>query len=206
MTFEEDEMSRVPAVPAEKAGLWGRLAYRYAVHRFGAVPEPIAVTRWHRRLFWAGAVTELAIERAHQVLPESLRDLAVYRVATIVGCSWCVDFGTMLQRHRGLDVDRLREVDRYTTSPLFTEDQRLALAYADAMTEQPMTVTDELVARLDARLGHDGLVELTHAIAWENLRSRFNHALGITAQGFTSGVACWVPLPQAGGLPPDRNP
>jgi hypothetical protein len=29
----------------------------------------------------------------------------------------------------------------------------------------------------------------------ENQRSRFNHALGITAQGFTSGDACRVPLP-----------
>lgn len=186
-------MSRVPAVAAGQAGLFGRLAYAYARRRFGAVPEPFAVTRWHRRLFWATSVAEVATERAHRVLPASLRDLAVYRVATGVGCSWCVDFGTMLQRHKGLDVDRLREVDRYATSPLFTAEERLALAYADAMTARPMTVTDEQVAELDARLGHDGLIELTHAIALENQRARFNHALGIVDQGFTSGEACRVP-------------
>lgn len=49
------------------------------------------------------------------------------------------------------------------------------------------------VAELDAELGHDGLVELTYAIAVENQRSRFNHALGITDQGFTSGAACCLP-------------
>jgi hypothetical protein len=47
----------------------------------------------------------------------------------------------------------------------------------------PTTVTDEMVAELDAELGHDGLVELTYAIAVENHRARFNHALGITDQG-----------------------
>ncbi|MGQ0482079.1 MAG: carboxymuconolactone decarboxylase family protein [Pseudonocardia sp.] len=188
-------MSRVPAVPAGEAGLFGRLAYRYAARRFGAVPEPFAVTMRHRRLFWAGAVAELAVERAHCVLPETLRDLAVYRVATNVGCSWCIDFGTMLQRHKGLDVERLRDIDHYATSLLFTADERLAVAYADAVTAQPMTVTDELVEQLDARLGHAGLVELTHAVALENQRARFNHALGIVAQGFTSGEACRLPGP-----------
>jgi hypothetical protein len=56
-------------------------------------------------------------------------------------------------------------------------------------------VTDEMVAELDAELGHDGLVELTYAIAVENLRARFNHALGIADQGFTSGEACRMPVP-----------
>ena len=63
------------------------------------------------------------------------------------------------------------------------------------MTALPPTVTDDMVAELDAELGHDGLVELTYAIAVENHHARFNHALGITAQGFTSGEACRVPVP-----------
>jgi len=190
-------MTRIPAVPAERAGLVGRLVYWYAKRRFGAVPEPFAVVRWHRRLFWATLVAEMANERAATVLPANVRDLAVYRVATNVGCSWCVDFGTMLQRHQGLDIDRLTGIDRYPTNPLFTEDERLALSYADAMSAQPMTVTDEQVERLVERFGRDGTIELTHSIALEDQRARFNHALGLTDQGFTSGEACRVPLPGA---------
>jgi len=67
------------------------------------------------------------------------------------------------------------------------------LAYADAMTATPTTVTDEQVAELDAELGHVGVIELTYLIALENQRSRINHALGIVDQGFTSGEACQVP-------------
>ena len=186
-------MPRIAGVPARNAGPLGRLAYRIARYRYGAVPEPATVLLHHRRAFWAYALWELGNEKAMRRLPASLRELAVYRVATQVGCSWCVDFGTMLQRHHGLDIQRLRELDSYQTSPAFTPIERRALAYADAMTALPTTVTDEMVAELDAELGHDGLVELTYAIAVENHRARFNHALGITDQGFTSGQACLVP-------------
>jgi alkylhydroperoxidase family enzyme len=107
-----------------------------------------------------------------------------------VGCSWCVDFGTMLQRLGGLDVERLQHIDDYAESPFFTPTERLAIAYADAMTAQPMAVTDEQVAALERELGRAGLIELTHVIAHENERARFNHALGITDQGFAE--ACRV--------------
>ena len=74
----------------------------------------------------------------------------------------------MLQRLGGLAVDRLQHIDDYAESPLFTPAERLAIAYADAMTAQPMTVTDEQVAALERELGRAGLIELTHAIALEN--------------------------------------
>lgn len=183
-------MARIPAVPAQSAGVFGRWVYHLARRRFGDVPEPLAVTRHHRRLFWAGLMAELAYQRAARTLPARLRELAVYRVATVVGCSWCVDFGTMLQRLGQLDVERLQHIDDYPTSPLYAPDERLALAYADAMTAQPMAVTDAQVAELEATLGRAGLVELTHAIALENMRARANHALGITDQGFDA--ACRV--------------
>ncbi|MDQ4009187.1 MAG: carboxymuconolactone decarboxylase family protein [Actinomycetota bacterium] len=186
-------MPRIAGVPTREAGPLGRLAYRIARYRYGAVPEPATVMLHHRPAFWAYALWELGNEKAMRRLPASLRELVVYRVATQVGCSWCVDFGTMLQRHHGLDIERLRVLDNYQTSPAFTPTERRALAYADAMTALPTTVTDEMVAELDAELGHDGLVELTYAIAVENHRARFNHALGITDQGFTSGQACLVP-------------
>ena len=37
------------------------------------------------------------------------------------------------------------------------------------------------------------MVELTSAIAWENYRARFNHALGIEAENFFQGALCLLP-------------
>jgi AhpD family alkylhydroperoxidase len=186
-------MTRIPAVSKDKVGPLVRGAYWLAKRRYGAVPEPYAVFAHHGGLFKAIGVHELAVERTATTLPVSLRQLVQYRVAVVLGCSWCVDFGTMLQRMSGLDIDRLKEIDDYRTSSRYTDVERKALAYADAMTATPVTVTDEQVAELDAELGHAGAIELTYLIALENQRTRANHALGIVDQGFTSGEACRVP-------------
>ncbi len=186
-------MTRIPAVSPDKAGPLIKLSYWFTKRRFGEVPEPFAVAANHQKLFLAYTIAETAAEKASTVLPANVRDLAVYRVAWTIGCSWCVDFGAMLARLHGLDLDRLKEIGDYTTSPAYTDDERAAIAYADAMTATPPKATDEQVADLERRFGRAGVVELTFQIALENLRSRMNSALGIAEQGFSSGGACRVP-------------
>jgi AhpD family alkylhydroperoxidase len=186
-------MTRIPAVSPEEAGPLIKLSYQYARRRFGEVPEPFAVVANHPKLFVAEVIAESAAAKASRVLPTSVRDLAVYRAAWTIGCSWCVDFGTMLARLDGLDLDQLKEIGDYATSARYSEDERAAIAYADAMSTTPPQATDEQVADLERRFGRDGVVELTYQIALENLRSRMNSALGITEQGFSSGEACRVP-------------
>ncbi|MFD2473676.1 carboxymuconolactone decarboxylase family protein [Amycolatopsis silviterrae] len=188
-------MPRIPVKRATDGGPVLKLFYRIAGKRYGAVPEPMAVVAHHRGLLRTSVVHELMAEKASKHLPANIRELAVYRVATQIGCSWCVDFGTMLQRHDGLDIDRLKHIDEYATSPLFTRQERLALALADAMSGPVVTVTDEQIAELVAEFGEKGVVELTYQIGLENSRARMNSALGIVDQGFTSGDACRVPIP-----------
>lgn len=187
-------MPRIPVVTADQAGPVTRVLYRVVARRYGAVPEPFAVTAHHPKLMRAYGVFEMLAERASTVLPTSVRELAVYRVAVRLGCSWCIDFGTMLQQHDGLDIDRLKAIDDYAGSPLYTRQERLALAYADAMTDTPIAVTDEQVAELEQEFGRAGVVELSLQIGLENMRGRSNAALGIVDQGFASGDACRVEL------------
>ena len=186
-------MSRIPAIAPEDASPLVRIAYRYARRRLGEVPEPLAVTAHQRKILMAYAMHEVAVERAAHVMPKALLQLAVYRTAWTIGCSWCVDFGTMLMRLDGLDVDQLKHIADFETSDAFTDEERDVIRYADAVAGTPMTVSDEQVAALVERYGHDGVVELSYLIALENHRARFNHALGITDQGFSSGDACRVP-------------
>jgi AhpD family alkylhydroperoxidase len=187
------QKSRIESLPPERAPLWIRAAYRYARRRFGEVPEPLAVSAHHRGLMVASAIHETAVERASTKLPANIRELAVFWTARTIGCSWCVDFGSMLIRLDGLDVERLKEIDDYATSSLYTDDERAAIAYADAITRDPHSVSDEQVADLRRRFGDAGVFELTYQIGIENMRARMNTALGITEQGFNSGAACRVP-------------
>jgi AhpD family alkylhydroperoxidase len=187
------QKTRIEPLPPQRAGLLTRAMYRVAKRRYGQVPEPFAVAAHHRRLMIAGAVHETMIDRASRTLPVGVRELAVFWTARAIGCSWCVDFGSMLQRLDGLDIQRLKEIDNYATSTAFTDDERAAIAYADAMTTDPHTVTDEQVADLRARFGDAGVIELSYQIGVENMRARMNSALGITEQGFNSGDSCRIP-------------
>lgn len=180
-----------PIAPAQAPPLT-RLLYRVAKRRFGEVPEPFAVAAHHPRLLVANVVHEGLLQAGSKKLPANVRELAVFWTARTVGCSWCVDFGAMLMRLDNLDVERLEEIDRYATSPLFTDDERAAIAYADAMTTDPHSVTDEQVADLRRRFGDAGVIELTYQIGVENMRARMYAALGITEQGFSTD-SCRVP-------------
>jgi len=191
------QKTRIEPLPPKRAGLLTRAMYRVAKRRYGEVPEPFAVVAHHRRLLIASAVHETMVQRASRTVPASVRELAVLWTARKIGCSWCVDFGSMLQRLDGLDVERLKEIDGYATSAAYTDDERAAIAYADAMTTDPHTVTDEQVADLRARFGNAGVIELTYQIGLENMRARVNSALGITEQGFNSGDACRIPWADA---------
>ncbi|MFD3810326.1 carboxymuconolactone decarboxylase family protein [Rhodococcus sp. NPDC058639] len=186
-------MPRIEPVTPDRAGLPTRATYAFAARRYGVVPEPFAVLAHHPALMRATGVHEMLVERASKVLPGNVRELAVYRAAWTLGCSWCVDFGTMLQRLDGLDTDRLAHIADYATSDLYSDDEKAAIAYADAITGDVATaVTDEQVADLERRFGAAGVVELTYQIALENMRGRMNSALGIQEQGFSTD-ACRVP-------------
>jgi AhpD family alkylhydroperoxidase len=187
------QKTRIEPLPPKRANPLIRAMYRYAKRRFGEVPEPFAVAAHHPRLLVANAVHETMLQSASRKLPANVRELAVFWTARTVGCSWCVDFGSMLQRLDGLDIERLKDIDNYATSQHFTDDERAAIAYADAVTTDPHTVTDEQVADLRARFGENGVIELTYQIGIENMRARMNTALGITEQGFNSGDARRVP-------------
>lgn len=189
---------RIAALHPDDAGLFTRMLYRVAKRKFGEVPLPFTVAAHHRRLLAANAVHEMLVQAGSTTLPAAVRELAVFWTARTIGCSWCVDFGSMLARLDGLDVERLTTIDDYATSALFDEDERAAIAYADAMSTDPHAVTDAQVADLRTRFGDAGVIELTYQIGLENMRARMYSALGITEQGFGSGDACRVPW-AAGG-------
>jgi len=85
-----------------------------------------------------------------------------------------------------LDAAKAREVPRWRESDVFTPLERRVMEYAEAMSQNPPTVTDEMSASLLEELGAPALLELTARIGWMNLTARANIALGIEAQGFSA--------------------
>ncbi|MDQ3913537.1 MAG: hypothetical protein M3305_17545 [Actinomycetota bacterium] len=88
----------------------------------------------------------------------------------------------------GVSDEKILALDEYATSPLYEEKERVALEYAERMTNTDQDVDDELFSRLRRFFDEDALVELTAAIAWENSSSKFNRALRVPSQQLWRGA------------------
>ena len=161
------------------------------IKQFGAVAEPVEVT-WHNPSVAQAALEFGAKIAGWDAADESLKTFAHMAVAAQVGCSWCLDINYFQALNQNLDVAKASQVPRWRESEPFTPLERDVLEYAEAMTNTPPTVTDELSASLLDRLGPAAMVELTVCIAFANMSTRSNTALGITSQGFSD--ACEIPL------------
>ena len=83
----------------------------------------------------------------------------------------------------GVSTEKIEALNDYAKSPLFTDAEKVALEYADAITETRRDVNDALFARVQQHYDDDTIAEMTMIIAWENASSRFNRAFRIPAQG-----------------------
>jgi alkylhydroperoxidase family enzyme len=84
----------------------------------------------------------------------------------------------------GVPTEKIEALNGYAKSSLFTEAEKVALEYADTITDTARDVEDELFARMRQHYDDDTIAELTMIIAWENASSRFNRAFRIPSQGF----------------------
>ncbi|QDN82759.1 carboxymuconolactone decarboxylase family protein [Streptomyces sp. S1A1-7] len=161
------------------------------IKQLGTVPEPVEVLWNHPEL--AEANQEFSAKVATwDAADASLKTFAHMAVAAQVGCSWCLDINYFHALNQNLDLTKASQVPRWRQSEVFTPLERDVMEYAEAMTNTPTTVTDELSARLLDRLGPAAMVELTVFIGFANFATRCNTAHGITSQGYSD--ACEIPL------------
>ena len=187
---------RVP--PAEITGLYGAVVKRVSRKMLGDVPESLGVLWNNPKVlkFSLGAGQKSA--RWH-ACDEDLKSYAHMAVAALIGCSWCLDYGYFQAHNAGLDEVKARQIPRWRESDVFTPLERDVLEYAEAMSQTPPAVTDELSARLLDRLGAAALVELTAYVSLANVYARTNVALGIESQGLAA--ACGLaPLARPGDV------
>jgi len=180
---------RIPRAPI--TGLYGRLLTAYARRTYGEVPDGVHVYFHHQGVLKAVLGFERKVAK-WDALDPTLKSYAQLASAGTIGCNWCLDFGYFMAHHDGLDLAKVREVPRWRESDVFTSLEREVIAYAEAMSSTPLTVTDAMTASLVDQLGAPAVVELGQLVAVENMRSRFNSAAGLQSQGYSD--VCELPL------------
>jgi AhpD family alkylhydroperoxidase len=193
-------MARIAGVPARQAGPYVRLAYFFTRRSLGklggrtpaAMIEPVEIYARVPGLLRGIASLEQATARLHR-LDKRIRALAELKAATLTHCEYCIDLGSQISRQWGLTDDEILALPGYRSSPLFSELDRLVLDYAVGMSRTPVEVSDDLFAALRGHFDEEQMVELTHIIALENMRGRFNLAMGVGAAGFSAGLVRAIP-------------
>ena len=84
----------------------------------------------------------------------------------------------------GLSAAQVDSLAQYAASPHFSAREKLALTYAERITVSDQDVDEALFAQLQQEFSPPAaVVELTAIVAFENCRSKFNHALLIESNG-----------------------
>lgn len=135
---------------------------------------------------------EWAVAKAHR-MDERLKVLAELKAAALTHCEWCMDVGSPIAYRAGVTEAQIRALPHYRDSEEFSALEKLVIDYAVGISSTPVSVSDELFTALRGHFDDAQLVELTNVIAVENMRGRFNLALGIGATGFSEGMVCVVP-------------
>ncbi|MDF5757662.1 carboxymuconolactone decarboxylase family protein [Spongiactinospora sp. TRM90649] len=109
-------------------------------------------------------------------------ELVHLRVSQINGCSACVDAGTKSARKAGVSDERLATVVAWRETPYFTEEERAALALAEAATrlaDRPDSVSDEI---WDAAATYFDEKQLAAIVLMTGVTNLFNRLNATTRQ------------------------
>jgi AhpD family alkylhydroperoxidase len=156
----------------------------FAVMRrmFGTVPTPYRVVfaRLPQALFAQLQIVNV-LDRKLRLDPE-LRLLVSTHVASLNGCTFCVDIGRAVAVKRRMTLDKAMALDAYRTDPRFDERERAALAYVEEAT-RTKHVSDATFETLRRHFTEREIVEITWLAAVESYFNMINLPLGIGSDG-----------------------
>jgi AhpD family alkylhydroperoxidase len=134
------------------------------------------------------ALVGLRTYLAESGLHESLLDLVYFRVSQINGCAYCLDMHSKDLLAMGETAQRLLVINAWKEAPFYTDRERAALGWAEAVTELPGgEVPDAVYDGARAVFSEEELVDLTMAVIAINTYNRINIAFRVQAGGYRVG-------------------
>jgi len=121
-------------------------------------------------------------------LDNSLLDLVYFRVSQINGCAYCLDMHSKDLLAMGETTQRLLVMDAWREAPFYSDRERAALGWAEAVTKLPEgEVPDAVYNAARAVFSEEELVELTMAVIAINTYNRINIAFRVQAGSYKVG-------------------
>ncbi|MGE5647412.1 MAG: carboxymuconolactone decarboxylase family protein [Acidobacteriota bacterium] len=123
-------------------------------------------------------------------LDRKLVYLVILRASQINGCAYCIDMHSKDLRAEGESEQRLYLLDGWREAPFYSDRERAALAWAEAVTKLPdREVPDEVYNQARAQFSEKELVDLTFALVAINGWNRLNIAFRTVAGSYQPKAA-----------------
>lgn len=181
-------MTKISLTPNKSPPWYLKLLFYFQKKKYGQIFEPLLLWQRTPRVFLGFLFMQKALNRKKSPLNPQLRTLITVKVSQINQCAFCIDLNSSLLLKTGRPEETLDALLKFQESPLFSEKEKAALDYAEAITLSSSTIPESLFEQLRKHYSEDAIVELTALIGYQNLSSKFNAALDAKAFGF-----CKVP-------------
>jgi alkylhydroperoxidase family enzyme len=159
------------------------MAYWGTRRRFGKVMTPMKVVlaRMPGSFRFSDQIANFELKGIK--LDSELHYMVVVLVSQINGCSFCTDLGRSMAIRDNLKLEKFNSLSEYKTSPLFSDRERAALAYAEEATRNKR-VSDKTFDELRKHFNDREIAEITWINAIENYYNLINIPLEIGSDGF----------------------
>ncbi len=139
-----------------------------------------AVQLWTLRPEMGSAVTRL-VDAAYNksILPVRVREAARIRIAQLNDCPVCLGFRAASVKEKGISEDFYEHVAEHETSDLYSEQERLAVAYAERFATDHLSIDDTFFAQLRLVFSDPEILDLTICLAAFLGLGRLLRSLGI---------------------------
>ena len=134
------------------------------------------------------ALGGLSVYLAKSSLEPQLINLIDFRVSQINGCAYCLDMHSKDLRAAGETEQRLYTIAAWREAPFYSERERAALAWAEAVTKlKDGDVPDEIYEEAHHQFSEEELIDLTVAVTTINTYNRINIAFKTPAGDYQPG-------------------
>jgi len=143
-------------------------------------------TRIDVRKYIRSSLTQALLKLSYESqkhLEHSLLRLVEIRASQINGCAYCLDMHTKDARAAGETEQRIYTLDAWRETPFFTDRERAALEWTEAVTLVADTrVPDDVYEQVRQQFSEEELIELTFAVivinSWNRLNVAFRPLVG----------------------------
>jgi alkylhydroperoxidase family enzyme len=172
-------MARIPYVEKDAVTGEAKALYDTFEKQFKVAQVPNVVKALSNSPKLAGKVFPLANYFMNESsLSPRLRELAVLILMKRLDCEYGFVRHIDIALRVGLTREQIDNIGSYPTSPLFTDEDKLILRYADDLT-QKARVDDDLFRQVKERIGQQNVLELTAATSFWNMMARNLNALQV---------------------------